>query len=74
MQVREAAVEAVNALLARLPFSKSYYAVVEEMLMQLARDPSHAIHAALTMTLLPVIQVRGGGAERSVRGAGHTGA
>ena len=60
MQVREAAVEALIALLApgRLTFSRPYFLTLEEVVVQLVRDGSESVARAAVEQLLPALQVR----------------
>lgn len=42
-------------LVSRLPYSRSYYATVEEMMLALCKDSSEAVFAAVEARLLPAL-------------------
>ncbi|GIL83910.1 hypothetical protein Vretimale_10913 [Volvox reticuliferus] len=54
-QVREAACHSLARLVPRLPFTRSYFATLEGILLPLATDGSEAVHVAALSYLVPAL-------------------
>ncbi|GLI60083.1 hypothetical protein VaNZ11_002115, partial [Volvox africanus] len=54
-QVREAACQSLARLVPRLPFTRSYFATLEGLLLPLATDGSEAVHVAALSYLVPAL-------------------